>query len=386
MGWRITVDPASPKGEGEDVTSVVRRLIMLAAILVLATAPDSSPAQSLKQPAKQAAKPSARPAPPAPKAAPRTAVETNTIPAFVPPGPPPIDENGLHQPVVAMLKAVQTMNPDADLARWIDGGPCWVWVGMKRDQPWAKYRFAYQGACKQGRADGQGVLKVESQESAGKWTPVFDLDTLFQNGIPLADPKSGAESKLVIGLPDRTVLSWMGSSLNEVSEVFTVGQADDQGRVSPCTASPGILAVQRDNNIDAKQYKHLLRRAASVVGSQCQQQQQMRARWLTTLVAAEGLTLTSRQGFAIAEPVLAQAEIRDGLIYAYGQDFPSPPSLIAQASPVPGAAALAWTPPVEELDYQLLMVVALPVLLLLLLLAGLRMARSRNRQYDVAKE
>lgn len=357
------------------MTSAMRRLIMLAAILVLATAPALSQAQSLKQPAKQAAKPSTRPAPPAPTAAPRTAVEANAIPAFVPPGPPPIDETGLHQPVVAMLKAAQAMNPDADLARWIDGGPCWVWVGMKRDQPWAKYRFAYQGACKQGRADGQGFLKVETQNGEGKWTPAFDIDTVFLGGIPLADPKSGAESKLVIGLPDRTVLSWMGSSLNEEAEVFTVGLADDQGRAAPCASGRSILAAVRADISGAKNYKHLLRRAASVVGSQCQQQ--MRARWLTTLVAAEGLTLTSRQGFAVTEPVLAQAEIRDGLIYTYGQDFPSPPSLIAQASPVAGALALAWTPPVEEMDYQLLMVIALPVLLLLLLLAAVRSARVK---------
>lgn len=359
------------------MTSAVRRLVILAAVLFLASAPTPGLTQSLKQPAKQAVKPVAKPAPPAPTAAPRTAVETKTIPAFVPPGPPPMDETGLRQPLVAMLKAAQAMNPEEDLARWVDGGPCWVWVGMKRDQPWAKYRFVYQGACKQGRADGQGLLKIEAQDGEGKWAPAFNIDTLFLGGIPLADPKSGAESKLVIGLPDRTVLSWMGSSLNEESEVFTVGRADDQGRVSPCAAGQGILAAVRADKIDAKHYKHLLRRSASVVGSQCQQQ--VRIRWLATLVAAEGLTLSSRQGFAGADPLLAQAEIREGLIYAYGLDFPSPPSLIPQTSPVPGAAALAWTPPVEELDYQLLMVVALPVLLLLLLLGGMRMARSRNR-------
>ncbi|MBF0269114.1 MAG: hypothetical protein HQL44_11035 [Alphaproteobacteria bacterium] len=375
------------------MSSVFRLLAGSFVVLGLSLAPISSQAQTkptAAPPAKASEKnvlqpPAAKPptaapqraSPPQATPAPRAAVETRVIPAFVPPGPPPMAETDFRKPVLAVLKAAQAMNPEEDAARWVDAGPCWVWIGMKRDQAWAKYRFAYEGACRQGRADGKGRLKVENQDIQGKWVPLFDYETNFIGGVPLGDAIESGSAKLAVGLPNRSVLSWMGASLNEESEVFTVGKADDQGRVVPCAAQ-GIMAAALATDIGGERFKSLLRRSVSVVASQCPDR--LRNLWLATLVPSEGLVLSSRQGLAGAEPVLAQAEIREGLIYTYSQRFASPPALAPQGTPVPGAQPLAWTPPIEELDHQLLLVVALPVFLLLLLLVAMRIAYASTRQ------
>ncbi len=355
-----------------------------------APAPATAPAQTKAVPAKEPSKntlqlpsaktaaPALKAAPPAPVAAPRQPVEPRAIPAFVPPGPPPLDETSLHKPVLAVLKAAQAMGAEEDSARWVDTGACWVWIGMKRVQAWSRYRFSYEGGCGQGRAEGAGKLKIESQNAQGKWEPETEFETIWKSGVPLSDAKAGTSTggNLLIGLADRTVLSWMGSSMNEEAEVFAVGRADDQGRVTPC-ASQSLLAVAQSSDIGGDRFKHLLRRAVSVVGAQCQDN--MRTLWLVSLVPSEGLVLSSRQGAVNAQPIKAQAEIREGVIYAYSQRFATPPALLPQTSSVPGAQMLSWTPPIEELDHQLLLVFALPVFLLILLLVAMRIAYASTR-------
>ncbi|TAN51829.1 MAG: hypothetical protein EPN26_08630 [Rhodospirillales bacterium] len=291
-----------------------------------------------------------------------------------------MDETGLHKPVLAVMKAAQAVGAEEDAARWIDTGACWVWIGMKRDQAWSKYRFVFDGGCKQGRAEGQGRLKIERQDAQGKWGVESEFETAWLGGVPLGEAKDSSGGKLLIGLADRTVLAWAGSSANEEAEVFTISRADDQGRVNPCS-SQAILSVALSDEIGGDRFKHLLRRSVSVVNSQCQER--VRSLWLVSLVPSEGLTLSSRQGAVNAQPIRAQAEIREGLIYSYTQRFTSPPALMPQAASVPGAQPLVWTPPIEELDHQLLLVFALPIFLLVLLLVAMRIAYASTRQVVV---
>jgi hypothetical protein len=314
--------------------------------------------------------------PPPPQAAPRIPVVPQTVPAFVPPGPPPVDDTGLSAPVAAVLKAAQTLSAEEDSARWVDAGRCWVWVGMKRDKPWPKYRFTYDGECKQGRADGQGTLSIESQDAEGKWSLLAGIGPSWLSGFPLGDVKEGTGARLIVGLADRTVLSWMGPSLNEETEVFSVGRPDDQGRVVPCK-SQGVLAVAQSGDIGGDRFKLLLRRSVSVVNGQCPGQ--TRTLWQTTLAATDNLALVIRQGMAAVEPTRAQAEVRDGILYDYSQRFQTQPTLLPTAQPVPGAPALLWTSPSDEIDPQLALVFAVPAGLLLLLLGAVRFAYAQSR-------
>lgn len=320
----------------------------------------------------------ARPAPPPPSAAPRAPVEVKDVPHFVPPGPPPLDESQLRPAVAAVLKAASLSPSDDDVSRWVDGGPCWVWVAVKRDLPWAKHRFSYTGGCKQGRADGAGKLKAEGQDAQGVWAPLYEIEGVFLSGVLLAEVKEGSGAKLAIGLRDRSALLHLGSGLNDEADVFAAALADDQGRLSLCQAK-ALLAVTGNVGADEAALRQILRRSVAVMIAECPDRIQQV--WRITLAGREGLAFSSQGGVATVSAILAQAEIRDGVTYAFSPAATAQPTLLSLAKPVEGAPALVWTEPGDGDKTTLMLVVGVPLFLLILLQGVARFAAARaNRQ------
>lgn len=313
--------------------------------------------------------------PPKPAAAPRTPVEVKEIPQFVPPGPPPLDEGQMRPALAAVIKAAAFSVSEEDGARWIDGGPCWVWVAAKHELDWAKYRFAYEGGCKQGRADGKGRLKAEGLDGEGKWTPLYEIDGAFLSGIAQSESKESANVRFAVGLRDRTVLTYVGASLNEEGDVFAAALADDQGRSSIC-ASQALLAVANEESADDASLRQLLRRSVAVMADECPDR--VAQVWRTTLVSKNGLVLASLDGASTVAPILAQAEIREGTIFDYASGPEARPHLLSQAKPVFGAQPLVWTETSDDDDMTLALVVGIPLLLILLLQITARITARKD--------
>jgi hypothetical protein len=279
--------------------------------------------------------------------------------------------NGLRPTVAALLAAAEKGGGEEDAARWIDAGKCWVWYGAKREAPWSRYRFNYEGPCRNGRAEGSGRLDVKvnpngdgAKNGAKNFEPRPEITASWRSGVPLAD-KPGSRPDIATGLSDRAVLSWVGSTQNEEAEIFAVSKADDQGQVSACQAQ-AALAVTAQPPSNEAQLKILLRRSALVLNAFCPER--AAALWTVTLAPAEGLAFYGRQGGATVQPILARAEIREGVIFDFKAGVAEPLPLLPSAQPVAGAEPLVWTQTQGGGPLQSL---ALPGGLALLLLLGL---------------
>jgi hypothetical protein len=306
------------------------------------------------------------------RSAPRASVEARPIedkmpPEFQPLAPPPLATDGKRPALLSLLAAAEKGGGEEDAARWVEAGKCWVWYGAKREAPWTRYRFSYDGTCLNGRAEGTGNLDIKvnvngNGASAKSFEPRPGLSALWRNGVPLAD-KPGAKTELAAGLSDRTVLAWAGSTINDEAEIFAISKADDQGQISACQTQAALAVVAQPVTAPA-QLKLLARRGASVLGAFCPEK--AAALWTMTLVPTQGLSFYGRQGGATVQPVLARAEIREGLFYELRTEITEALPLLPTAQPVQGAQPLTWT---ETKADDRLMALALPAGALLIALS-----------------
>jgi len=333
-----------------------------------------------KSPAKKNAD---APKPPAPtplpsnqapiRSAPRPAVEPSALAPLAPPGPPAYVAEDRSQAVQALLRAAEKSPGEDDAARWIEAGTCWVWYAAKRDAAWSRYRFTYEGGCLNGRAEGRGRLFSDRAEEGAGQRQVERI-ALWHKGVPVAEGNRPVPTTLLVGLPDRSFLAWIGTLAKDEGDVFAVGRADDEGRVAPCKAQ-SLLAVAPQTDLAPVAMPTMLKNAATLMASACPDRG--RALWPVVLVGPE-LSLVGRQGAAVAQPVLMAGEVKDGLIYWSTLRPPVAPTLIPQAMPVAGAPPLTWTQTDDEFEFDTLVIYGLPAALLLVVLGLLRVARRQR--------
>lgn len=336
-------------------------------------APPKSPAKKsadvLKAPA-----PAPLPSNQAPiRSAPRPAVEPSALTSLAPPAPPAYVAEDRSQAVQALLRAAEKSPGEDDAARWIEAGTCWVWYAAKRDAAWSRYRFTYEGGCLNGRAEGRGRLFSDRAEEGAGQRQVERI-ALWHKGVPVAEGNRPVPTTLLVGLPDRSFLAWIGTLPKDEGDVFAVGRADDDGRVAPCKAQ-SLLAVAPQTDLAPVAMPTLLKNAATLMTNACPDRG--RALWPVVLVGPE-LSLVGRQGAAVAQPVLMAGEVRDGLIYWSTLRPPVAPTLIPQAMPVAGAPPLPWTQTEDEFEFDTLVIYGLPAALLLVVLGLLRVARRQR--------